>query len=496
MPRFVALVPTVTAGADPPTDIQTNSTTRAGQFIGFYAAAPGALAYETTPAGADTAHGLMTWSLAHALRTGRAQTYADLAQLMTAQLWQTGGGLSEPAFDGAVGAPHVFAGTAQTNRTFGLEVAEGITLKAGYVDGLRPGAVIQIEDQAGNPLFNVTVTQVSLTQAQAPLPTGEAPALDALLRAEQLDPARFRSRWLADRAPTLVGRVVSMPLDTTLSVGLNLGAEDDGLRPAIKAMIKTLAPAVRHDDDTPDVQIASTGGTLGLRPVDPGAAQVLDLPARPDAIPALADTLRRMIKTRALLAAAVTLNDSALAQALDVDLSVQPGTDDGTGGCKPVGPAKRIDIAALHPPTIEHCDTVALTLRNDNPWPIDVSVFYLASDFQVYFLTGFGGSEKGGWRIPAGAPARSAIPKQRAHPTAKPWPPGRCIWRFLRSGASRGKHLLTCVTFNSCDPRPRHVAHPSKLCHPYWRRPDLVWPTAGRLTRLSGNKAAGGPCRC
>lgn len=402
--RFVNLMPDAPPHpqAGPLIDVAPPGTGRAGQFVGFYAAAPGMLAYETKPEGADTIHGLLTWSLSRALRSGDAQTYADLARLVSAQLWQAGGGLSSPQFIGAVGGDHAFAETNGTARTYGFKVDEGIIVTAGKVDGVSKGAIFQIEDTNGSVLFDLTVSQVALTQARATLPEGPLPGLDARLQTEGLDPARFRARWLADRSPNLVARLQSVPLDVSLRVGLAGDPLPQALQTDMGRLFDTLAPAVNRDDLEPDIEIVLEDDQTFLRPAPLGAEGTMTFQTNADMMPALENALRRMVKTRALLAAAEALNETMLAQSLAVEVFLVAGTDDGTGSCMSNGEPRQISLAQFQPQIVRHCDTVVLDVQNNNAWPVDVSAFYLAADYQVYFLTGFEGAERGGWRIPPG----------------------------------------------------------------------------------------------
>ena len=398
--RFVNLA-SRGASAEPLVDMAAPQSARAGQFVGFYAAAAGALAYETQPAGAGTTHGLLTWTLAKALRTGGAQTYADLARILSAQLWQIGRGLAEPEVAGATGAPHMFADPARQSGVHAVGFGGRVVVRAGRLDGLLPGSRIQIEDKAGAALFTVGLQQASLTRATAPMPTGPIPALDARLRDEGLDPATFRARWLEDRAPGLVARVVATPLDIALPVALSAETLPPGLRGQLDALIAGLAPAVRRDDRNPELQIVADTDEIFLRPAPEGAVAALRVPASASALPELAVLLRRAAKSRGLLAAANALRGSALAHALSLEATVTAGRSNAQGGCVADGAARALDLAAPQPPTIFHCQGVTLTLHNRNPWPVDVSPFYIAADHQVYFLTGYDGAERGGWRIPA-----------------------------------------------------------------------------------------------
>lgn len=402
--RFVRLGSggTTQDASDAPMDISATRTERAGQFVGFYAAAPGALAYETRPQGVKTTHGLMTWTLAQALRSGETQTYDDLARLMSAQLWRIGQGLSEPQFTGATRAAHAFARQISGARLHSVSFGEHVRIGAGRIDGMAPGARIQIEDAQGKALFETTLQDVDLTYAFAQMPVDAMPALDARLRKDGLDPSRFRDRWLADRAPGLVARVLSVPLDGALTVGISMKGPDPALRDQIADLVASMAPALQYDDTNPAVRIVAEGDSLFLRPSSPGAQIGLTVPAQSSALPALETMLRRAAKSRGLLGAATALQNTSLTASVAAEVAIAPGTSDPEGGCQPTGMPSEPKASDLRPPVVHHCETVVLTVRNQHPWPVDVSPFYLAADNQVFFLTGYADAERGGWRIPAG----------------------------------------------------------------------------------------------
>lgn len=404
IPRHVdllgGLLPPVST--DPPIDIVTPAKNRIGSFVGFYAAAADALAFETRPAGSDNAHGLLTWSLAEALRQGDATTYAGLAQDVSARLWQVGRGRADPEFGGALGGAHMLArGSGDgSGGSDGIGVAfdDRIAFNAGRLDGLVPGTQLEISNGAGQALFQAVITSAELTRAVAPLPSGPLPGLDAVLAAEGLDPAQFRLRWLEDRAPDLVARVTDRPLELSLSIGVLDDLAEDALGQGIDAMIASLSPAIRASGGTADLRLVRDDRYIALRPVPPGAANVMRVPAQTEYLPQLEMMLRQVAKTHALLAVAGAVQTSALSQNVIAALTIAPGRETASGTCAPS------DATIGDPVTVRvgHCDNVTVTLSNQNDEPIDVTPFYLAADYQVFFLAGYDDAERGGWRIPAG----------------------------------------------------------------------------------------------
>ena len=95
-------------GATPvATRIAPIARAESGGFVGFYGAQAGELAYEV-PVG-DKVHGILSLSLAKAIRAGEAARFSDLARQVSRDLWRHGQGRASPAFAGNLGARHFFA---------------------------------------------------------------------------------------------------------------------------------------------------------------------------------------------------------------------------------------------------------------------------------------------------------------------------------------------------------------------------------------------------
>lgn len=409
VPRYVDLNldPAATTSDAQLVDLQTPGTGAAGQFTGFYAAAAGALAYETRIPGSQTNHGLLTWALAGALRDGQASTYSDLARRTTATLWTLGQGRAEPQFEGALGAPQVFSDPDGVPDGFAIAVGDQITLSAGRVDGIEPGTVFAIHGPGDAPLFEVTATGVSLTQSVAALPADDLPILDEVLISEGLDPARFRLRWLKDRAPALTARIAARPADLSVSVGLAASGISSDLSAGIAQIVSDLSPRLRLEMHDPDLHIVARRGVLTLQPAPTDAPQLLSVPAEPAALPRLKDLLRQAVKARGLLRVGEALQSTKLSQHLNVGLRRSRGARKADGSCQ-ASPADGTRPVTV--PHVSHCDTVTIDVENRNPWPVDLTPLYIAPDNQVYFLSGYRDAARGGWRImPGGADTLSYV---------------------------------------------------------------------------------------
>ena len=371
-----------------------------GSFVGFFAAKAGSLAFETRRPGTDEAHGLLTMSLATGLRKGTAKTYRALARDISAHLWQVGRGRAEPEFSGSLATEHMLASVGATDETFALRISDRIEIAAGRLDGLLPGTEVTVRSKEGDPLFIANLTEVGLTRAFAPLPEGPAPGLDAVLRAEDLDPQMFRQRWLADRAPNLVAEVTHRPFDTALTVAIAPSDLSADFSARLRATVDAMVPAVRIVERGAHVWLEAEDDRLFLRPAPPGAAAALSVAAEPEALPELEAMLRRSAKARALADVATAMAASDITRVIDVYLEVTGGQVGPDGACVESGNARRgFAPDALRPPVIGHCDRVTLHVQNSGDVALDITPLYLAPDHQVFFLSGYDDALNGGWRI-------------------------------------------------------------------------------------------------
>jgi hypothetical protein len=374
---------------------------RSGGFVGFYGARAGELAYEVPID--EAVHGLLTWSLARALRAGDTARFGDLARAVSGDLWRHGQGRAAPAFDGNLGAAHFF-GTTGEEPVMSLQwdaAAERLQVTGGRADGLRPGSRLSVFGEGPQPLFSARITRAGLIRSDLSEPEGTG-ALDDVLRGEGLDPERFRERWLADRAPALRARVTERALSDGLRVKV---PERAALPEAFRAdLIAALAgdPALipEENGDAP-VRLRVADGLIRIEPSDPGAAEALAVRAELAALPELLGHLRRVAKSRALLELAGELAGARPTAALQAGLSIRTGVRGPEGACEATDTRRAVDIVAQ----VRDCDEVTVTLSNRGGEPLDLTPLYLAADHQVYFLTGFDGFQEGGLRLAPGARA-------------------------------------------------------------------------------------------
>lgn len=408
VPRLARLDPVpVGAGAvreEPPLGAASPARQRSGEFVGFYAAEAGALAYEERREG--SVHGLLTWSIVRAMRRGTARSYADLAREATSLLWQEAAGRAAPRFIGALERPHIAAPgeTTSEDRRFAVSFDATPKIAGGRIDGLSPGTVIAVGNPDGVPLFEASITSANLTEANFALPASPAPDLDAAIAAEGLDPDRFRNRWLQDRASTLAAWVLDRPVAFDLTLGLPSDADlSPALEEAIREMVADLEPRVRIGETDADVSLVRVGDRLALRAADATTEAILSAPATPEGIARLEPLLARVARVTALTRAALSLTDTPLATALTADLQVSEGERLATGDC-PRWPRETVPAPKSErwPRQVDDCDLVEISVENRGTETVDVTPLYIAPDHRVYFLGGYARSHLGGLRLSPG----------------------------------------------------------------------------------------------
>lgn len=257
-----------------------------GQFVAFYGAQVGRLAFEGRPQSDGSIHGLLTWALAKAIRTG-ARDYRGLAQLTQANMWQASAGRAAPAFNGALATQPMLGADRFSHPRYPMHVTDDrpprIVISAGELDGLTENTPVAIgwADGPDLPLITARVTQMGLAQAALTVPAFGDPAAAALddhIRREGLDPVRFRGRWLASRAPSLtvwpIVPVAPPDLNTVAArlenrrVSLSLQA-DLSIQPSLADGCPTPAPVralgktrVVHHCDQVDIHVHNQGSVV------------------------------------------------------------------------------------------------------------------------------------------------------------------------------------------------------------------------------------------
>lgn len=346
----------------------------AGDYVFLYAAQPDQRAWEYPfgdPADPAAWHGDFTAALVAALETaGEALSWAELAALATDAIRRTPQGrpAQTPDAEGTALEAPVIGAAAGGARRFGLA---GERLEAGLLHGIEPGALLEIHAEAagGAPLGRAVVTAVG--------------AASARLRPEGglVLPERGHAQLLAPGAPPPLR--LSAPRRADPADGEDYAA----LLAALEAArgLEGLA----FDQRDFDIGLLLAEGALLLTgpdgvadPAGPGSSPRLREPAALPGLLARAARAERLRRALALAERAAARRFSVGGPALRLEAERIPGEargQDCSGAA--AGPAEAgIDLAAR---TLEHCDAVWITLTNASGRAQDVTVLYIAADFEI-----------------------------------------------------------------------------------------------------------------
>lgn len=368
----------------------------AGQFVAFYGARAGALAYETRVPDADggpgRTHGLLTWSLAQSIREG-ARDYQALARTAGARIWSASAGRASPDFVGALGGSPMLGADRQAGDRYRLIASDdGLYVTGGLLDGLTEDDMIHIgwhDAPRAQPLLaTARVAAAGLAVARVDIPAAghpDAAALDQMITEEGLDPVAHRQRWLQGRAPALVAwqeRGVETSFELRFGAGLAGGSMARGA-------IQTLLSGDAEGTEKPPIEIDLMDGALTLRHAQ--LATPVSMPATPDGVQALRAQVDQLQHARRLRTVGLGLAGRGLSPALETTVTIRPS---GAADCKDAP-----ELAARTESVVHHCDLVEIDVRNTGVQALDVTPLYLAPDGQVFFLSGYDGSNRGGLRL-------------------------------------------------------------------------------------------------
>lgn len=419
---------TLVEDAASPVSVSMPSASESG-FVGFYAAVASELAMEyPLPKGATAeesrVHGLMTWTLIQALRAGEAATYEDLARTVTREFWQWGNGAPRPMFVGNLGdAPML---EARGDRGWNVSIRNRtLYIAAGRLDSIEDGAVFSVFQGLQNePLFFARVTQSALEEARLEIITDNPDRPDRIATALRREgfptEARYRWRWLEDRAPSLEAKVVSRPIPFVLRVARPMLPEGSiGKAQARLAEEMLLKIADASDEDRPvalevldaaepaDIRLVVRRDRVWFVPelgavITEGPRQAYSLPIEGLDAEILGAALRQIGRARNLLKLAEVFAGSETARQVGLRLAIEErSSDPATGTCAPhpseeparAPAASKVvsDFGQLPsaPIRVSHCDRVYLVLRNEGDAHLDVSPFYFSPHSEVYYLRGY-----------------------------------------------------------------------------------------------------------
>jgi len=330
-----------------------------GALVGFFAVDAWSEALERPlPAaqgeGATRVYGAFTWHLARVLAQGRARSYRDLARLAALDMTRASASLPPPMFEGDLDATLPGAGAAGPPR-FEARIEGGkVTIEAGRLQGIEPGARLGLYD---GPVADARrLGGVEAVEAGAASSRAEGGALAPGRAWAQIEApgASFRLRVAAspDARAALAGAAEGLPVDFVE------GAAD---HVAVVAQDRVWL------------------GRDGAASVDPDS--VPSAPANDAAaLRALVWRLARAANLARLAAAADV--EPASAPAARVSLTVTRETDptrlsDPRRACSPPRRPDAREVDGDIAQAVGHCDLARLAIENVSERDLDVGVFLI-----------------------------------------------------------------------------------------------------------------------
>jgi hypothetical protein len=381
-----------------------------GGYVAFYAAHPDQLALQRNLPKAFSKtvekrpHGVLTFALASAIRSGRAATYRDLAFAVLSGYQGWGAQAPVPLFEGDLAEP-LLGREATGPRRYAVDVSgDRPAIEGGAVDGIAVGAVYALsraDDAEGKVQGYVRVTEVG-TAASTVEPVArdgvEAPDIARLAK------ARLIVATLVEPAVAFTFTVARPdPASATDKAGDNVVAALDAI--ATGPGDTGIAFAFVDAGNPADLGLFMSDGRLWLSPGgDPPVTEGRDrTPSVPLAAfadpskagPRVTQVLTSLAKARNLIRIADTIDDEAVRSALTIDASLfRPELGAPAADAKapddidcPDYPKDRIadgavpfaEIAAsgLDAPDLGHCDVVYFEIGNRGEKPIDVTPLYV-----------------------------------------------------------------------------------------------------------------------
>ncbi|MEO8667921.1 MAG: caspase family protein [Bauldia sp.] len=388
-----------------------------GDYVAFYAAHPDQLALQRNLPKAmikgvqKRPHGVLTFALAQALRTGRAATYRDLAFAVMGGYQSWGAQAPVPLFEGDLADP-VLGKDDTGPRHYAIDLAgEQPEIEGGVVDGLAVGSVyslVRADDAKAEIAGYVRVTDVGTAVAGI-----EPVEHDGLAAPDFTRLAKGR---------LLVATLVEPAVAFTFTVARPdpASATDAGSRDVLVALDaiaaetgETIAFNFVPPGNAADVGLFISDGRLWLTPGgDPptteGRAHSPSVPISAFSDPTKATArvlqiLTRLAKAQNLIRISDTIDDKAVRGALTIDAWLfRPGLPAPAADAKapddiacpayprdkiPAGAVSFADIAAngLDAPDLGHCDVVYFSIGNRGDKPIDVTPLYVDGEAAVSY---------------------------------------------------------------------------------------------------------------
>ena len=381
-----------------------------GGYVAFYAAHPDQLALQRNlPKSFSRSvekrpHGVLTFALAEAIRSGRSPTYRDLAFAVLSGYQSWGAQAPVPLFEGDLTGP-VLGREASGPRRYAVDGSgDKPVIEGGVLDGIAEGAIYALsraDDADAKVQGFVRVTEVRTAASTVEPIARDGVGIPDIAR---LGTARLIVATLVEPAVAFTFSVAKPdPESITDKAGGNVVA-------AIEAM--TSAPGDSGiafefvESGTPaDLGLFISNGRLWLSPggdppVTDGRDRTPSVPLSAFADPAksagrVTRVLTSLAKARNLVRIADTIDDKAVRDALTIEAYLyRPPLDPAGSDAKalddidcPDYPKDKIadgavafsEIAAsdLDAPDLGHCDVVYFKIANRGEKPIDVTPLYV-----------------------------------------------------------------------------------------------------------------------
>jgi len=378
------------------------SEVKEGSYVAFFAAWPDQAALQRSlpksyGGGGGKPHGVLTFYLAQALRGGAAASYRDLAHQVLAGYEMFGAKAPTPMFEGDLHLP--LPGAQATGKAVfsARRAGEALSLSAGAVDGLAPGALLALAaaDEPGKVIGHARVDSVDAARAVL-RPAAHGGRETAL--ADLPDDSALVAT-LVEKGVELTF-VVARPATTRVS-----SAGEQAVLDAVSALAATNGGTVAFvgAGQPADLSLRLEDGRLWFVPEDGrfeksgrGQTASLALDGLGDATRAravLERALGRLAKARNLIRVAGTLPGGLVSSRLKVEGFVVRGAGAAPGARAPddraCGPLEKdrlpgdavpfADLATAGEamPDLSHCDVVYFRLTNTGSNPIDVTPLYV-----------------------------------------------------------------------------------------------------------------------
>ena len=376
-----------------------NQPSAAGGYVAFFAAHPKELALQRNlPKGYDVddkrPHGILVFYLVQALRTGRAQSYADVAQMVMAGYDQWGVDAPSPLFEGDL-RTGILGAKQDGPRAFPARVENGaLRLEAGVLDEVEEGAIVALvlADKPADILGHARVNKPGASSAML------EPVAHGGMAAPTVRDLEYAGR--------LAGRIVERGMGLEMRVALppqaEAGTEAERAMQALRALEKGEEPlpsAIRFvtAPAPADIFLSISDGRIWFSPatgevIKEGRARTPNLEVRATSSQrAIASditrVLRAQLKVRNLIRAAEAMGAGPSGQALEIKLAVAPATatslpatakspDDfecDTPSLDRLPEGATPIASAAEMPALGQCDTVYFSLRNKGQKVVDIT---------------------------------------------------------------------------------------------------------------------------